>query len=111
MNTVSGESAAAMTHRKPTTEDAPIAQAGTPLLLTVIKVIGASRRAASTNSILEDVYRPELRQDSTAVRTTAFMMSAAPGMFIASKAATYGEAASCLEFHGTMHTTRKTEPT
>src|SRR4051795_9757219 len=95
-NTVSGETAAAITHRNPTIEDAPMAHAGTPFLFTVIKVIGASRRAASTNSILEEVYRPELRQDSTAVRTTAFMMSAAPGMFMASNAATYGETARCF---------------
>ena len=35
---------------------------------------GASRRAASTNSMREAVYIPELRQLSTAVNTTAFMM-------------------------------------
>src|SRR3954462_12157309 len=109
--TVSGDTYAAITQRKPTTVDSRIAHTGTPRRLTVIRRTGASRRAARTNSIRDAVYSPELRQESTAVRTTAFMMSAAPGMFIAWKAATYGEAASCLEFHGTMHTTRKTEPT
>ena len=52
---MSGETAAAITHMKPTTEDAPIAHAGTPFPLTVIKITGASRRAASTNNIREEV--------------------------------------------------------
>ena len=73
-NTVSGETAAAMTQRKPTTVEARIAATGTPRLLTVIRPTGASRRAASTNSIRDAVYSPEFRQDSTAVSTTAFMM-------------------------------------
>ena len=71
---VSGEIAAAMTHRKPTTEDARIAVAGTPRRVTTTSCGGASRRAASTNSMREAVYIPELRQLSTAVSTTAFMM-------------------------------------
>ena len=71
---VSGETAAAMTHRKPTTEDARIAMAGTPRRVTRTNCGGASRRAASTNSMREAVYIPELRQLSTAVSTTAFMM-------------------------------------
>src|SRR6478609_8124796 len=66
--TVFGEIAAAMTHRKPTTDDARIATAGTPRLVTLTSCWGASRRAASTNSIREAVYMPEFRQLSTAVR-------------------------------------------
>src|SRR6478752_3870792 len=72
-NTVSGEIAAAITHRNPTTVDVRIAHIGTPRPLTVINATGASRRAASTNSIRDAVYRPEFRQDSTAVSTTAFI--------------------------------------
>ena len=71
--TVSGETAAAITQRNPTTEDARIATAGTPRLVTCTSCNGASRRAASTNSIRDAVYMPELRQLSTAVSTTAFM--------------------------------------
>ena len=71
--TVSGETAAAITQRKPTTDDARIATAGTPRLVTCTSCNGASRRAASTNSIRDAVYMPELRQLSTAVNTTAFM--------------------------------------
>src|SRR3954452_5825632 len=54
-NTVSGDTAAAITHRKPMTLEARRAGRGTPLLLTVIKPTGASRRAASTNSIRDAV--------------------------------------------------------
>ena len=53
--TVSGETAAAMTQRKPTTVEARIALRGTPPLVTSISAVGASRRAASTKSIREDV--------------------------------------------------------
>ena len=52
---MSGETYAAITLRKPTTVDERIAQTGTPRPLTVIRRIGASRRAASTNSIREAV--------------------------------------------------------
>ena len=41
--TVSGEMAAAMTHRKPTTLEARMALVGTPRLFTVISDTGASR--------------------------------------------------------------------
>ena len=71
---VSGETAAAITHKRPTTEDARIAAAGTPRRVTATSWGGASRRAARTNSIREAVYIPEFRQLSTAVNTTAFMM-------------------------------------
>ena len=71
---MSGETAAAMTLRKPITEDARIAAAGTPRRVTWTSCAGASRRAAKTNSIRDAVYIPELRQLSTAVNTTAFMM-------------------------------------
>ncbi len=70
---VSGENAAAITHRKPTIEDARIAVAGTPRRVTATNWAGASRRAANTNSMREAVYIPELRQLSTAVNTTAFI--------------------------------------
>ena len=74
LKTVSGEIAAAITQRKPTTLDARIALVGTPRLFTVMRDTGASRRAASTNSMRDAVYIPEFRQDNTAVRTTAFMI-------------------------------------
>ena len=54
-NTVSGETAAAITHRNPTTEDAGSPTREPRFLLTVIRPIGASRRAASTNSIRDEV--------------------------------------------------------
>ena len=53
--TVSGDTAAAITQRKPTTVEARIAAIGTPRLFTVISATGASRRAASTKSIREEV--------------------------------------------------------
>src|SRR6478609_5330102 len=109
--TVSGETAAATTQRNPITLETRIAVRGTPVLLTRIRPIGASRRAASTNSIREAVYRPEFRQDRTAVSTTAFMIWSAYGMPITSKAATYGDAASSVEFHGRMTASRKIDPT
>ncbi|PQM45748.1 hypothetical protein C1Y40_04082 [Mycobacterium talmoniae] len=64
---------ATITQPKPTTEEARIATCGTPRALTATSWAGASRRAASTNSIRDAVYRPEFRQDSTAVSTTAFI--------------------------------------
>ena len=54
-NTRSGDTAAAMTQRKPTTVEPRMAAIGTPALLTDISATGASRRAASTNSIRDDV--------------------------------------------------------
>ena len=39
------------------------------------------------------------------------MMSSAYGMPISLNAATYGDAPSSLSFHGTMQTSRNTEPT
>src|SRR5919107_6355537 len=98
--TVSGETAAAMTHRKPTTEDARMATAGTPRLVTLTSCSGASRRAARTNNMREAVYIPEFRQLSTAVSTTAFMMWSAYGRPIFVNAATNGDAATVLSFHG-----------
>src|SRR3954466_13480767 len=77
--TVSGDTAAAITQRKPTTDDVRIAQTGTPRPFTVMSATGASRRPASTKSILDAVYRPELRQERTAVRTTAFITWSAYG--------------------------------
>ena len=43
--------------------------------------------------------------------TTAFMRSAAPGMPMSSNAATYGEASSLAEFHGSITASRKMDPT
>src|SRR5918997_3054791 len=110
-NTLSGETYAAITHTKPITEDARIDHVGTPRLPTDSMKAGASRRAASTNSMREAVYRPEFRQDSTAVSTTAFMMSAAAGIPISSIAATYGEPPSSVEFQGRIVASRKMGPT
>src|SRR5919205_2866054 len=99
---VSGDTAAAMTQRKPTTDDARIAMAGTPRRVTRTSCAGASRRAASTNSIRDAVYMPELRQLSTAVSTTAFITLSAYGSPISVNAATNGDAATVLSFHGRM---------
>src|SRR4051795_8432116 len=110
-NTVSGDTAAAITHRKPTTVEHRMAAIGTPRRLTDISASGACRRAASTNSIRDAVYSPEFRQDRTAVSTTAFMTWSAPGMPISLNAATYGEAASSAEFQGRMTASRKIDPT
>src|SRR3954451_11594221 len=109
--TVSGETAAAMTHRNPTTDDARIATAGTPRRVTLTSCKGASRRAARTNSIRDAVYMPEFRQLSTAVSTTAFMTSSAYGMPILVNAATNGDAATVVSFHGRITVSRKIEPT
>src|SRR5919107_1132173 len=100
-----------MTQAKPTTVDVRIAHIGTPRLLMVSIRPGASLRADRTNSIRDAVYSPELRQDSTAVRTTTFMKSAAPGMPICSMAATYGDSPSFVLFHGRIVASRKIEPT
>ena len=108
---VSGETAAAMTHKRPTTEDARIAVAGTPRRVTATSWAGASRRAARTNSMREAVYIPEFRQLSTAVNTTAFMMWSAYGIPISVNAETNGEAASFSPFHGRIVTSRNIEPT
>src|SRR6478752_6407962 len=109
--TVSGDAAAAMTQRKPIRQDTRIAENGTPRLLTLTNCAGASRRPDSTNNIRDAVYRPEFRQESTAVRTTAFMMWSAPGMPISVNAATNGDAPISAEFHGTITASRNTEPT
>ena len=85
--------------------------AGTPRGVTATSWGGASRRAASTNSIREAVYIPEFRQLSTAVNTTAFMMWSAYGIPISVNAETNGEAASFSPFHGRIVTSRNIEPT
>src|SRR6266496_4895376 len=108
---VSGETAAAITQRNPTTDDARIATAGTPRRVTLTNCNGASRRAASTNSMRDAVYIPELRQLRTAVNTTAFMTWSAYGSPILVNAATNGEAATVLSFHGRITVSRKNEPT
>src|SRR5919112_278801 len=100
-----------MTQAKPTTVDVRIAHIGTPRLLIDSIRLGASLRADSTNSMRDAVYSPELRQDSTAVRTTTFMKSAATGMPICSMAATYGDSPSFAEFHGRIVASRKIDPT
>src|SRR5215213_148570 len=109
--TWSGDTYAAITQAKPTTVEARIAHAGTPRLLIASIRAGASLRADNTNSIRDAVYRPEFRQDSTAVSTTKFMMSAAPGIPISAMAATYGDSPSSVEFHGRIVASRKMEPT
>src|SRR3954469_22990439 len=109
--TVSGEIAAAITQRNPTTEDARMALAGTPRRVTLTSCIGASRRAARTNSIRDAVYMPEFRQLSTAVSTTAFMMWSAYGIPILVNAATNGDAATVLSFHARITVSRNIEPT
>src|SRR3954453_8555842 len=109
--TVSGEIAAAITQRNPTTEDARIALAGTPRRVTPTSCNGASRRAASTNSIRDAAYMPELRQLRTAVNTTALMTWSAGGIPILVNAETNGGGATVLSFHGRITVSRKTEPT
>src|ERR1700758_2829090 len=110
-NTVFGETAAAITHRNPTTEDTRIAVAGTPRRFTRTNCRGDSRRAARTNSIREAVYIPELRQLSTAVNTTAFIRWLAYGIPILVNAATNGVADTLWSFHGRIVTSKNTEPT
>src|SRR6476661_2096152 len=109
--TVSGDTAAAITQRNPTTDDARIAPIGTPRLFTRISWTGASRRAASTNSIREAVYSPEFRHDSTAVSTTAFIRWSANGIPIRPKARTNGDVPDSFWSHGTMIARRKAAPT
>jgi hypothetical protein len=55
VKTLSGDTYAAITLRNPTTVENRMAHTGTPRRFTVISRIGASRRAASTNSIREAV--------------------------------------------------------
>ena len=80
-------------------------------MVTLTNCAGASRRAANTNSIRDAVYKPEFRQLSTAVSTTAFMMWLAYGIPILVNAATNGDAEAASSFHGRMHVSRKIEPT
>ncbi len=54
-NTVSGETAAMITARKPTTDEDRMATTGTPRELTDTIDAGASRRAARTKSIRDAV--------------------------------------------------------
>ena len=54
---------------------------------------------------------PEFRHDRTAVSTTAFMTSAAPGMPIRSSAATNGDSPSFVLSHGRIATIRNTDST
>ena len=63
---------------------------GVPFRLRSATHLGAQLLRWSANSILEAVYRPELRTDSTEVRTTTLMMVLAAGMPILPKAAAYG---------------------
>src|SRR6478672_8838417 len=100
-----------MTARKPTTDEERMATIGTPRELTDTIDAGASRRAARTNNIRDAVYRPELRQERTAVSTTAFITWSAYGMPISWNAATYGEASRVDEFQGRITVSRKIEPT
>ena len=59
----------------------------------------------------EPVYRPEFRQDSTAVTMIAFITSAAPGMPMRSSALMKGDSPTGTSVQGTMHTSRKIERT
>ncbi len=52
---MSGETAAAITQRKPTTEESRIAARGTPRGVTCTSRAGASRRPASTKSMRDAV--------------------------------------------------------
>ncbi len=83
---------------------------GTPRVLSCASARGASPRRASAISMREEANRPLLSADSTAVRMTAFMMWAAPGMCSCSSAPTYGCSMRAL-FHGSSVTTTKIEPT
>ena len=50
---------------------------------------------------------PEFKHESTAVTTTAFITSAAPGIPMFSSAVMNGEVPGLTSFHGTTHTIRK----
>ncbi len=58
----------------------------------------------------EAVNRPEFRQDSTEVSTTASITTAAAGRPRVSSTATYGLLATLASFHGSSVTTTAIEP-
>lgn len=84
---------------------------GTPFLLNFIKRRGASFLSAREYSILDVVYKPEFRQESTAVRTIKFIICAGAGTPICSSTATKGLSKIFAEFHGNSATTMAIEPT
>ena len=81
-----------------------MARTGTCRRSTATSHCGASPRAASANSTREVTYSPELRHDSTATSTMAFMIAAPPGTFIAASTMAKGELPGTMLFHGTMLT-------
>src|SRR5262245_17427066 len=105
-----GETYEVMTAPYPNTVPSRMARIGTPRRLSLARNFGASPRSVSANSMREDAYSPEFSADSTAVSTTPFMICAAADTPMTFRALTYGVVAA-LEFQGTRHTTRRTEPT
>ena len=61
-------------------------------------------------SILEFVYKPEFKQESTAVKTIKFIICAAAGIPICSSTATNGLFNMFAEFHGSSVTTTAIDP-
>lgn len=70
------------------------AATGTPRLFNLANILGALPLVAMDWSILEPVYRPELPQDRTEVRMTAFSTEAAAAKPALLKITTMGEAAT-----------------
>ncbi len=71
---------------------------------------GASPLSAIEKSILEFVYKPEFKQESTAVKTIKFIICAAAGTPICSSTATNGLFSMFAEFHGRSVTTTAIDP-
>ncbi len=87
-----------------------MAVAGTPPLFTRAKDFGASPRSPSEKAIREAVYRPEFRQDSTAVSTTTSITVPAAGMSSDFSTATYGLLSSAGSSHGSSVTITVIDP-
>lgn len=69
---------------------------GTPRLLVFWKMRGAKPELPIAHSIRVDAYIPELAEDSTEVRITAFIRLAAPAMPMRLKTNVNGEIATLL---------------
>ncbi|GAB2714148.1 hypothetical protein GCM10027089_42740 [Nocardia thraciensis] len=108
---MSGHKKAAITHPYPTAVQASTPLTGTPRWSIEVTHRGASPRDASTNNILDDVYKPEFKHERTAARTTMFMIVLAPGTPIVSSTVTNGDRPGSTVFHGWIVTIRKVDRT
>ena len=92
------------------TVHANIALTGTPFLFNFEKLFGASPFWDIEKSMRELVYRPEFRQERTAVKIIKFIIWAAAGTFTNSRIDTNGLFIRLDEFHGRTVTKIKIEP-